>query len=276
MQKANEILREQQKPVGTLKPGMTGKQKIFVLVLAILCLGLGGGIAYLTTAQVNDLKADGKNYSTLVPGSPGVDGKSAYQIAVEQGFQGSEQEWLDTLRGAQGDEGQPGLSAYQLAQVQGYLGTQTDWLQSLVGDRGRSAYEIAVDNGFQGTQLEWLASLIGVKGQKGDAGASAYAVAVINGYTGTQSQWLASLKGDKGDKGDTGATGAPGADGANGTNGVDGRDPVLSCVVRTTNGLRTQYVAWKYATEADAAYRNLYKLPTWAQGENCVDLTAGA
>lgn len=35
-------------------------------------------------------------------------GKSAYAIAVAHGFRGSEQEWLDSLRGPQGPKGNPG------------------------------------------------------------------------------------------------------------------------------------------------------------------------
>lgn len=35
-------------------------------------------------------------------------GKSAYAIAVSHGFKGTEQEWLDSLRGPQGPEGDPG------------------------------------------------------------------------------------------------------------------------------------------------------------------------
>lgn len=33
----------------------------------------------------------------------GKDGKSAYEIAVENGFSGSEQEWINTLAGKPGD-----------------------------------------------------------------------------------------------------------------------------------------------------------------------------
>ena len=33
-------------------------------------------------------------------------GKSAYELAVELGFQGSEQEWIDSLHGADGTDGQ--------------------------------------------------------------------------------------------------------------------------------------------------------------------------
>lgn len=61
--------------------------------------------------------------------------------------------------------------------------------------------------------------------------------------------------------------------GATGPTGKDGRTTQMACVIRTTNNIATQYVAWKYTDEADSAYRDLYKLPVWAQGSNCVDLT---
>lgn len=35
-------------------------------------------------------------------------GKSAYAIAVAHGFQGTEQDWLNSLRGSQGPQGNPG------------------------------------------------------------------------------------------------------------------------------------------------------------------------
>lgn len=35
-------------------------------------------------------------------GTPGKDGKSAYEIAIENGFDGTEEEWLDSLKGADG------------------------------------------------------------------------------------------------------------------------------------------------------------------------------
>ena len=39
------------------------------------------------------------------PGEPGQDGKSAYDVAVENGFVGTESEWLESLKGADGNDG---------------------------------------------------------------------------------------------------------------------------------------------------------------------------
>jgi hypothetical protein len=55
---------------------------------------------------------------TFVAANPkGMDGKSAYDIAVDHGFEGSESDWVESLTGAPGHDG---LSAYEIAVV--YLG----------------------------------------------------------------------------------------------------------------------------------------------------------
>jgi hypothetical protein len=131
-------------------------------------------------------------------------------------------------KGDKGDTGNSGLSAYEIAEVYGFDGTIQEWLQSLVGATGSdglSAYEIAVINGFDGTVNEWLVSLKGADGTNGADGLSAYELAVVNGFNGSVTEWLASLKGpkgDKGDKGDTGATGPQGVTGATGAQGPQG------------------------------------------------------
>lgn len=53
-------------------------------------------------------------------------GKSAYAIAVAHGFKGSEQDWLDSLRGPKGDPGGPG-SVEQLAR---FLKEHGIWLKN--------------------------------------------------------------------------------------------------------------------------------------------------
>lgn len=84
-------------------------------------------------------------------GTPGVNGDSAYEIAKQNGFKGTEQEWLDSLigpsgpmggngatgpAGPQGIQGYTGLSAYQVAQANGFTGTEQEWLASLQGESG--------------------------------------------------------------------------------------------------------------------------------------------
>lgn len=43
-------------------------------------------------------------------GDNGANGKSAYELAVEQGYSGTEDEWIDSLTGPRGAEGQPGAN----------------------------------------------------------------------------------------------------------------------------------------------------------------------
>ena len=45
-----------------------------------------------------------------------------------------------------------GLSAYELAVQQGFSGSLDDWLLSL---QGKSAYQLAVDNGYSGSEKDW-------------------------------------------------------------------------------------------------------------------------
>ena len=45
-----------------------------------------------------------------------------------------------------------GKSAYEVAVENGFSGTETEWLASLTGADGKSAYQIAVENGFTGTE----------------------------------------------------------------------------------------------------------------------------
>lgn len=55
-----------------------------------------------------------------------------------------------------------GYSAYEVAVLNGYTGTEEEWLESLVGPQGpqgiegKSAYEVAVENGYQGTEEQWV------------------------------------------------------------------------------------------------------------------------
>ena len=134
----------------------------------------------------------------------GVDGKTAYDLAVEKGYKGTLKEWLESLKGSDGQNGSEGKSAYELAVEKGYTGTLEEWLLSLNGtngSNGKSAYELAVEKGYKGTLKEWLESLKGSDGQNGSEGKSAYELAVEKGYTGTLEEWLLSLNGTNGSNG---------------------------------------------------------------------------
>lgn len=79
-------------------------------------------------------------------GEAGTDGKSAYELAVANGYSGTLTEWLASLKGEPGPTGPQGEKG-------------NDGAAGAVGATGKSAYELAVDNGFSGTETEWLKSL---------------------------------------------------------------------------------------------------------------------
>ena len=98
--------------------------------------------------------ADGETSATLhngANGEKGTDGKSAYQIAVEQGYQGPESDWLSSLKGDKGNTGAKGNPGQD-------------------GADGKSAYAIAVEHGYEDSEEKWLLSLKGEKGDTGERG----------------------------------------------------------------------------------------------------------
>ena len=157
--------------------------------------------------------ADGETSATLhngANGEKGTDGKSAYQIAVEQGYQGSESDWLSSLKGDKGEKGNTG--------AKGNPGQD--------GAEGKSAYAIAVEHGYEDSEEKWLLSLKGEKGdagergEKGDTGLQGERGE--KGETGQQGEQ--GPKGEKGDPGDRGLQGIPGEKGEKGDTGADGKD----------------------------------------------------
>lgn len=99
-------------------------------------------------------------------GTDGQNGKSAYEIAVEHGFVGDEQAWLDSLKGAQGTPGTNGTNGTNGAHgAQGAPGK--DGADGKDGVPGKSAYEIAVEYGYEGSEQEWIAQFSGTVGKDG-------------------------------------------------------------------------------------------------------------
>lgn len=111
-------------------------------------------------------------------GKDGSNGKSAYQIWLDNGNVGTEEEYLASLKGEKGDTGEQG--------PQGEQGPKGD--TGATGEKGEQGIQ-----GEQGPQGEQ-----GIQGPKGD--------------TGEQ-----GIQGEKGDKGDTGETGPKGDKGEDGT-----------------------------------------------------------
>lgn len=87
---------------------------------------------------------------TTIPLIEGL-GKSAYAIAVAHGFRGTEQEWLDSLKGLQGPQGDPGQKGdpftyedFTAEQLEGLKGPKGD-----KGEDGRDGASATADNAHQ-------------------------------------------------------------------------------------------------------------------------------
>ena len=144
------------------------------------------------------LDAIDKKIASLHDGKDGVDGKSAYEIAVDNGYPGTEQAWLASLKGNKGEPGEK-------------------------GDTGAAGKD-----GRDGTD--------GAAGRDGVNGASAYEIAVQHGYSGSETAWLESLNGADGAKGDTGASGKDGADGFSPVAKVEKSGSVVTITITDANG----------------------------------------
>ena len=110
--------------------------------------------------------ADGQNGVDGQNGSDGENGLSAYELAVQDGFDGTSAEWLLSLKGRNGIDGK----TVELRVYNNEL--QYRWLDSACHDvsmwthlflitdlNGKSAYDVAVENGYTGTEEEWLQSI---------------------------------------------------------------------------------------------------------------------
>ena len=128
-----------------------------------------------------------------------VVGYSAYEIAVQNGYVGTEEEWVASLKGPKGDKGDPFT----------YSDFTPEQLGALKGPKG--------DQGIRGE--------VGPKGDKGDPFT----------YSDFTPEQLAALKGPKGDKGDVGPQGEAGPKGDVGPIGPKGEDAVLPNF-KTING----------------------------------------
>lgn len=126
--------------------GAAGKDGVGIASVETTGSSASGGVNVVTITLT-----DGTSSKFNVRnGYDGAAGKSAYEVAVDEGFDGTEADWLESLRGKPGSRGG-------------------------IGPEGKSAYEIAVKEGFEGDELEWLDSLKGTPGQPGKDGTSGQA-----------------------------------------------------------------------------------------------------
>ncbi len=145
-----------------------------------------------------------------IPGTNGTNGATGPQ--GPQGIQG-----IQGVAGVNGVNGTDGRSAYEIAVLNGFVGTETQWLLSLVGATGPAgatgAQGTAGNDGATGQQGPiGLTGATGLQGIQGPAG--------NDGVTGPQGP--IGLTGSAGPQGPIGLTGATGQQGIQGLAGNDG------------------------------------------------------
>ena len=158
--------------------------------------------------QFNFYIPAGKQGDKGNPGDKGETGKSAYEVWLDLGNTGTEQEFINAIKGPQGNPGTPGKDGSN-------------------GQDGKSAYQVWLDAGHKGTQDDFFAFLKGAKGDTGETGKtgadgkngvdgkSAYQVWLGLGNKGTETDFINALKGAKGDNGNDGPRGFQGPAGKN-------------------------------------------------------------
>lgn len=156
-------------------------------------------------------------------------GKSAYEVAVENGFSGTETEWLASLKGEPGAAGASGKDG-------------TDGKTPYVGDNGN--WYIGADDTGKPSR--------GAKGDKGEKG--------DKGDTGAQ-----GIQGERGIQGVQGEKGEPGSPGAKGDKGDPGATPNLTIGTVTTLDAGQNATASMGGT-AESPVLNL-GIPRGAKGE---------
>ena len=95
-------------------------------------------------------------------GDPGEEGISAYEVWLDLGNTGTEQDFIDSLKGPEGDPGDPGAdgdSAYDVWIEAGNTGTEQEFLDSLkgaVGNDGILTPGDAIGNTTYWNGTEWV------------------------------------------------------------------------------------------------------------------------
>lgn len=195
-------------------------------------------------------------------GAQGIQGLSAYQVAVQHGFEGTEDEWLISLKGDKGetgpkgdkgDTGEKGATGERGPQgLQGEKG-----LQGIQGEKGEPGIQGPVgpkgEQGEQGIQgIQGPQGEPGPQGPKGDTGSglnikgeldsesqlpqegvsgdawliagNLYVFVGENGNVESNPKWsnVGSIQGPAGPQGPKGEQGEPGPKGEPGANGAPG------------------------------------------------------
>ena len=189
-------------------------------------------------------------------------GKSAYEIAKENGFNGTETEWLASLKGEPGAAGASGKDGENGKTP--YVGDNGNWYIG-ADDTGKPSRGAKGDKGEKGEKGDTGAQ--GIQGEKGDTGAQGpQGAAGADGktpYVGDNGNWFVGS--DDTGKPSRGEKGEPGSPGAKGDKGDPGATPNLTIGSVTTLDAGQNATASMGGT-AESPVLNL-GIPRGAKGE---------
>lgn len=191
-----------------------------------------------------------------------ADGKSAYAIACQNGFEGTESDWLASLKGDKGEQGEQGEKGDQGERGEkGETGAAgKDGADGLAGDRivnffradgfdSEPTLGVQVYSAAEGTDIVYTVAL-----PQGAAGSDGYsptatveqtdsgAAITITDQSGTTTATVANGKdGAQGEKGDTGADGYTPVKGTDYFTEADKEEMVAAVLEALSNGNEVAY-----------------------------------
>lgn len=189
-------------------------------------------------------------------------------VQGEQGIQGvAGKDGKDGVNGVSGSNGKDGLSAYQVAVANGYQGTQTQWLQSLVGATGAKGSDglngwspvlktVARGNDVVLQISDWL----GGSGTKPTTGQYLSSNGLVSNIANAD-----NIRGLQGEKGEKGLQGEKGTDGKSISSAKFNSDLSLTLTYtdNTTVKSDTPPNQYGWATYKDSQYTDVspYTIP---------------
>ncbi|MBR5874539.1 MAG: hypothetical protein IKY90_07405 [Oscillospiraceae bacterium] len=124
-------------------------------------------------------KSTNQSLNTKFQNTQTINGLSAYEVAVKNGFEGTEQEWLDSLQGESGVDGKDGADGYTPVKGKDYF-DGVDGSDGQNGEDGRDGVSPKVDvQTIEGGHRVTVTDAAGFKtfdvmdGQKGEQGENA-------------------------------------------------------------------------------------------------------
>ena len=105
-----QLLQELEKKAAGLQNGKDGKDGKDGISPAVTVTETETGATISVTDATGTTTAELHNGEKGDTGSRGAAGKSAYEVALQNGFTGTEADWLTSLKGQKGDAGEPGAT----------------------------------------------------------------------------------------------------------------------------------------------------------------------